>query len=247
MHTLSRNLSSVVAASILLALSMESGAAQSASRINKYVGEWTYSDEYSTNYLRITDAGGGRFRLVTGFLYQGKITWDPTLTDNGDGIYLRPKRGTLEGAFDSSNFRPSHGNVVRYTIRIAMRPDGNISYTVGGVLEDPHVATRTSLPGMALPAAFPRDIPIYPGATILGAAVGATGKGASLSTTAGIGTVAAHYKARLPKLGWTDVRSTTDGSITQLSASKGRRVLKIGIMNGADGMTIIALGETPKP
>lgn len=95
-----------------------------------------------------------------------------------------------------------------------------------------------------LPADFPMDIPLYRGATVLSAASGSVGIGASFSTTSDRVTVSDFYRARLLDHGWMDVKSMTAGSTVSITASKGNRMLAVVLTRGADGRTIIAVGQT---
>jgi len=100
----------------------------------------------------------------------------------------------------------------------------------------------------ALPADFPKDIPVYAGATVVGGATaGAMGKGASFSTADDAAKVSDYYKAELPKQGWTDVKMMAAGPTSNVTASKDKRMLAISIMKGADGKTMISVGESAKP
>lgn len=111
-------------------------------------------------------------------------------------------------------------------------------------------AATNSMPTGAvgsLPADFPKDIPVYTGATVVAGATGAMGKGASFSTADGADKVAEYYKAELPKQGWADVKSVAAGPATAITASKEKRMLSIGLTKGPDGKTVIAVGETAKP
>lgn len=113
-----------------------------------------------------------------------------------------------------------------------------------------NVATNAGMPTGtvgSLPADFPKDIPVYTGATVVAGATGAMGKGASFSTADDAAKVAEFYKAELAKQGWTDVKSMAAGPATSVTASKDKRMLAIGITKGPDGKTMISVGETAKP
>lgn len=99
----------------------------------------------------------------------------------------------------------------------------------------------------SLPADFPKDIPVYTGATVIAGATGAMGKGASFSTADAADKVAEFYKAELPKQGWADVKSMAAGPATTVTASKDKRMLAVALTKGADGKTMISVGETAKP
>lgn len=98
-----------------------------------------------------------------------------------------------------------------------------------------------------LPADFPKDIPVYTGATVVAGATGAMGKGASFSTADDAAKVADYYEAELKKQGWTDVKKMAAGPATSITATKEKRMLAIGLTKGTDGKTMISVGETAKP
>ena len=110
-----------------------------------------------------------------------------------------------------------------------------------------NAATNATGVAGALPADFPKDIPVYTGATVVGGATGAMGKGASFSTADDAAKVADYYEAELKKQGWTDVKKIAAGPATSITATKEKRMLAIGLTKGTDGKTMISVGETAKP
>jgi len=104
-----------------------------------------------------------------------------------------------------------------------------------------------------LPADFPKDIPVYTGATVMAGGTVTTGaaagsNGASFTTSDDPAKVADYYKAELAKQGWTDVKSIAipGGMGNTVTAMKEKRQLSVGITKGADGKTMIAVGEIEK-
>ena len=110
-----------------------------------------------------------------------------------------------------------------------------------------NAATSATVESRALPADFPKDIPLYPGATVNGAASGTRGLGASFSTADAPDSVAEFYESELKEQGWVEVVKLTAGPATSISASKGNRVFAVGLTKGADGRTMISVGETTRP
>lgn len=98
-----------------------------------------------------------------------------------------------------------------------------------------------------LAADFPKDIPVYTGATVTSSAVVAGTASAVLSTDDAIDKVAAYYKDELGKNGWTTANSMNAGGNTIMRATKEKRQLAVTIGKGQDGKTSISLGETKMP
>lgn len=103
----------------------------------KFCGIWLYNGagkfmESSKDYLKIGQAGAGRFKLTKGFEYpKGKISWaDGIAVRNADGIYLRPKNGNLMGRFVSPNFYATHGAEFTYEITCELKSSGKLVYSV---------------------------------------------------------------------------------------------------------------------
>ena len=99
----------------------------------------------------------------------------------------------------------------------------------------------------SLPADFPKDIPTYTGATVTAGATTGTTKTAAFSTADDPAKVGEFYKVELAKQGWTDVKVVAAGPSTLVTATKDKRMLAISIMKGADGKTMISIGESVKP
>ena len=110
-----------------------------------------------------------------------------------------------------------------------------------------NAATRTTVELGVLPAEFPRDIPVYPGATVISASSAALGHGAIFSTADAADRVADFYEAELWELGWTEVKKLTAGPATSITATKEERVFAVGLTKGADGKTIISVADVTKP
>lgn len=99
----------------------------------KFCGIWEYWELESKNYLKITRASAGKFRLITGFGgLNGQINWqeETTIINNADGIYLKSVQGKLVGRFVSINFRPTRGNEFTYKITCELKSSSKMVYTV---------------------------------------------------------------------------------------------------------------------
>jgi hypothetical protein len=118
------------------------GGKASAVDASAFVGTWRYHDPSyapnATNYLKVSPAGAGRFKLVEGYRddhtarYADRdgIYWTPAEIRKADGIYLRPVNGQLRGEFVSSNFRATHGRDMTYRVTLDLRADGQLQYAV---------------------------------------------------------------------------------------------------------------------
>lgn len=96
-----------------------------------FCGKWEYNEEGSKQYLKITHAGMGRFKLVEGIDSGGEIMWlDEIMIRNADGIYLRIINGKLIGRFVSANFRATHGHEFTYKITCELKSNGRLLYSV---------------------------------------------------------------------------------------------------------------------
>jgi|CXWL01.1.fsa_nt_gi hypothetical protein len=124
-----------------------------------FCGIWKYTDKGNmfqgeTVYLRLTQAGGGRFRLVTGFPdLAGQIEWTDYEIKNADGIYLTPVGEKLTGSFISPNFYATRWQDYSYRVTCSLSPKGSLNYSVwsspgakpvGPAKTERFVATRIS-------------------------------------------------------------------------------------------------------
>jgi hypothetical protein len=84
------------------------------------------------DYLRITKAGAGKFKLNIGSEYEGKITWsdEGTVINNADAIYLRLMDGKLTGRFVSPNFYATHGMDFTYKLTCELKNDNELVFSV---------------------------------------------------------------------------------------------------------------------
>jgi hypothetical protein len=99
----------------------------------------------------------------------------------------------------------------------------------------------------ALPADFPKDVPVYPGATIVSASnVGGTA-GAVLNTADAGDKVATYYKDELAKQGWSNPQAVNAAGTNAIRATKEKRQVAVTITKADDGKTNISLGITAMP
>lgn len=128
-----------------------------------FCGVWEYVDNTihrtgSKAYLRISQAGVGKFILIEGFESQGEIVWHDYFMYKGkisgflgvmirdaDGIYLRPVNKRLVGTFVSPNFYATHGNEFTYKITCSLQSNNKLLYSLWSSIRgetDIQVATR---------------------------------------------------------------------------------------------------------
>jgi hypothetical protein len=94
----------------------------------------------------------------------------------------------------------------------------------------------------SLPADFPKDVPVYPGATVVGGATAGAGSGAAFNTSDAPDKVASFYKDELPKNGWSKPIATDMAGMSSIAATKDKRRLGISVTKGQDGKTMISIG-----
>ncbi len=93
-----------------------------------------------------------------------------------------------------------------------------------------------------LPADFPKDVPLYPGATVKSA--GQTAKEmVILETPDTKEKPLAFYKTELPKNGW-KLEKAFSGSPDALQGAKGNRMISMAVLahGGKNGRTLIQIG-----
>jgi hypothetical protein len=101
-----------------------------------FCGVWKYVDKGNmfqgeTVYLRISQAGGGRFKLVTGFPdLAGQIDWTDYEIKNANGIYLTAVGEKLTGKFISPDFYATRQQDYSYRITCSLSPNGNLNYSI---------------------------------------------------------------------------------------------------------------------
>lgn len=99
-----------------------------------------------------------------------------------------------------------------------------------------------------LPDNFPSDIPVFPGATVLGSVTGSASDGSgifvSLNSTDSMDDVKDFYGYRLSDNGWGEEQKTTIGNITNYSVMKGDRRLSISLTPYEDNQVHITITET---
>lgn len=94
-----------------------------------FCGVWEYDG--AQHYLKISQGGGGKFKLLTGFIdLAGEIEWTEPEIKNANGIYLRMVGGKLIGEFVSPDFLPTHSHYFTYRITCSLRSDNKMGYLV---------------------------------------------------------------------------------------------------------------------
>lgn len=130
-----------------------------------FCGVWRYVDNTlngggSKHYLKVSQAGASRFKLIEGFESQGEISWQDyfmykgnlngfngVMVKNADGIYLRPINGRLVVTFVSPNFRATHGTEFTYKVTCELKSNDELLYSLWDSIThktDKYMATRIS-------------------------------------------------------------------------------------------------------
>ena len=112
-----------------------------------FCGVWEYVDDGAKQYLKISQAGASKFRLLTGFIdLAGQIEWTEPEIKKANGIYLRMVGGKLIGSFVSPDFYPTHSHDFTYRITCSIRSDNKMGYSVwnSGGRTEKFVVTRIS-------------------------------------------------------------------------------------------------------
>ena len=93
-----------------------------------------------------------------------------------------------------------------------------------------------------LPADFPTDVPIYPGAKVQASVAGAQGQTgshyAALETTDALGTVIAWYKKEIVAQGWTVASDATIQGNLIMGATKDTRELSVTVTGDQGKVTV---------
>lgn len=100
---------------------------------------------------------------------------------------------------------------------------------------------------LALPEAFPKDVPVYPGATITANATVKDGVQVVLKTADPINKVAAFYSDKL-KAGGFEIESTMNTEEnSMLTAKKGNRTVMVTTSRDSDGTMFTLMVHTEEP
>jgi hypothetical protein len=117
----------------------------------------------------------------------------------------------------------------------------------------PTTPTSVSVPGGGtasvgtLPADFPKDVPVYAGATVVSASTAGGVVGAVLNTADAPDKVAAHYKDELAKNGWSAPQVMSAAGTTTIRATKEKRQAAIVVTKDTEGKTNVSIAVTPMP
>jgi hypothetical protein len=113
--------------------------------------------------------------------------------------------------------------------------------------------TSVSVPGGgtastgSLPADFPKDVPVYEGASVTSASTTGGVAGAVLMTSDAPDKVSAFYKDELAKQGWSKPQAIDMSGTSTITATKDKRRVSVAITKAQDGKTSISLGVTTMP
>lgn len=95
--------------------------------------------------------------------------------------------------------------------------------------------------GVPLPDGFPKDVPVYPGATPTVTSTTGDVTNVVLKTADSAAKTSAFYKEKLAAAGWTTESTLNLPSGSMISSSKSDRTLNVTII-GEDNQTTISLG-----
>jgi hypothetical protein len=118
-----------------------------------FCGVWKYVDnghqfQGDKVYLKISQAEGNKFKLVTGFVDgAGEVEWTEPIIEKANGIYLKMVGEKLIGKFISPNFYATHGNDFTFRITCSLSSNNKMNYSIwssGGSKTEKFVATRVS-------------------------------------------------------------------------------------------------------
>ena len=88
--------------------------------------------------------------------------------------------------------------------------------------------------GVSLPADFPKDAPVYPGAKAIMNTNNKEGMSVMLETSDAPDKVAAFYEKNLKEQGWTTEASVKTEQSTTITNKKEKRTLAVNILGGSD-------------
>jgi hypothetical protein len=100
--------------------------------------------------------------------------------------------------------------------------------------------------GVALPEGFPKDVPIYPGATVTTSATVENAMNAVLKTSDPVNKVAAFYKEKLKANGWESKAAMDMADGTMLSGKKENRTQTTMIARDGDNTMVTLSIATEK-
>ncbi|MBM4039197.1 MAG: hypothetical protein FJ290_11855 [Planctomycetes bacterium] len=98
-----------------------------------------------------------------------------------------------------------------------------------------------------IPATFPKDVPLYPGAQVLMAAETPQGTMVQLRTKDDAKKVSSAYAAVLKAQGWEEETSATMPTGTMFALKKGGRTLQVMVLGTDDVTTIQLVAPKEKP
>lgn len=153
------------------------------------------------------------------------------LTSCGGKVEQTANEAALEKAIEASAAAQGHDvdvDISKGSMNIKT-DDGQTSVATGENVE--------------IPADFPKDVPIYPGAKTQMAAMDSVSKGHTLQllTSDGVDKVSEYYKSEAGNQGWGEDTVMTQGDpqpMTMMSFKKDNRILSLIITHQDDGTSI---------
>jgi hypothetical protein len=129
--------------------------------------------------------------------------------------------------------------------KVTVSKDGG-SVEVNATGEDgSKIQFSSSEKGVALPGDFPKDVPVYPGATVMSSVNSKDGVMLTLQTTDAAEKVDAFYVKNLKDQGWNSETSMKTPQGTNYGNKKEKRSLNVSI-NGGDKTMIMLILEQEK-
>jgi hypothetical protein len=125
--------------------------------------------------------------------------------------------------------------------KVTVGSDGNVEMTATG--KDGEKIRVSGGKGMSLPNDFPKDVPIYTGATILSSVNSKDGMMLTLQTADPLEKVDEFYVKQLKDQGWTTESSVKLPQGANYGNKKEKRTLNVSINHGDQTMVVLIVAE----
>jgi hypothetical protein len=142
---------------------------------------------------------------------------------------------TVAGYGCSKSYRGPNGE------NVTVGSDGNVEMTATG--KDGEKIRIAGGKGISLPNDFPKDVPIYTGATPVSSINAKDGTMVTLQTTDPVEKVDEFYAKQLKDQGWTIENTIKTAESTNYANKKEKRTLNVSINGGGNTMIILMVGE----
>jgi hypothetical protein len=106
-----------------------------------------------------------------------------------------------------------------------------------------NIELSASEKGIALPGDFPKDVPVYTGATVLSSAKANDGMMVTLQTPDEVDKVAEFYEKNLKDQGWTTENTVKMGEGSHFANKKEKRSLNVSISGSDKTMIVLIVGQ----